>query len=232
MQTTTSTIVFDVNETLSDMSSMAQHFAEVGAPESAAGLWFASVLRDGFAQAVAGSNVPFAIVARETLAAVFAGEHLNRSIEEAVDHILKRFQELPVHPDVPGAVEALAQQGLRLVALTNGAAQTAETLLANAGIREHFSAVLSVQEAPLWKPAPQAYHYAAEACSAAPESMLLTAVHPWDIDGAARAGLRTAWLNRRGNPYPVYARTPSLTVSSLAELAELSAERFQGGRAG
>jgi hypothetical protein len=32
----------------------------------------------------------------------------------------------------------------------------------------------------------------------APELMLLVAVHPWDIHGAAQAGMGTAWVNRTG----------------------------------
>jgi 2-haloacid dehalogenase len=42
-------IVFDVNETLSDMSSMGQRFEDVGAPAHLAKTWFAGLLRDGFA---------------------------------------------------------------------------------------------------------------------------------------------------------------------------------------
>lgn len=42
-------VVFDVNETLSDMTPMAQRFTDVGAPADLATLWFATVLRDGFA---------------------------------------------------------------------------------------------------------------------------------------------------------------------------------------
>jgi 2-haloacid dehalogenase len=49
--------------------------------------------------------------------------------------------------------------------------------------------------------------------------MLLVAVHPWDIHGAARAGLSTAWINRRGGPYPDYFLAPDHTVSALDELA-------------
>ena len=45
-----SVIAFDVNETLSDLSPLGARFLEVGASASAAPLWFASVLRDGFAQ--------------------------------------------------------------------------------------------------------------------------------------------------------------------------------------
>ncbi len=46
-----SVIVFDVNETLSDMAPLARRFADVGAPELLAQVWFASLLRDGFALA-------------------------------------------------------------------------------------------------------------------------------------------------------------------------------------
>jgi len=49
---------------------------------------------------------------------------------------------------------------------------------------------------------------------------MLVAVHPWDIDGAARAGLATAWINRAGDPYPEYFRAPDLRPRSLAELAD------------
>jgi 2-haloacid dehalogenase len=48
----------------------------------------------------------------------------------------------------------------------------------------------------------------------------LVAVHPWDIDGASRAGLGTAWINRTGGPYPKYFTAPDLTARSLTDLAE------------
>ncbi|MFC8411701.1 haloacid dehalogenase type II, partial [Arthrobacter sp. NPDC057259] len=65
---------------------------------------------------------------------------------------------------------------------------------------------------------------AASACGTRPEEMLLVAVHPWDIHGAARAGLATAWINRTGGTYPAYFQTPDHTVSSLADLVPALAE--------
>lgn len=53
------------------------------------------------------------------------------------------------------------------------------------------------------------------------DDMLLVAVHPWDIDGAARAGLHTAWIDRTGASYPSYFRTPELIASSLRDLSGL-----------
>jgi len=50
----TQVVVFDVNETLSDMAPLAQRFADIGAPPALARLWFAALLRDGFARTAAG----------------------------------------------------------------------------------------------------------------------------------------------------------------------------------
>ena len=48
----------------------------------------------------------------------------------------------------------------------------------------------------------------------------MVAVHPWDLHGASRAGLRTAWVDRTGSPYPSHLPPPDLHVRSLVDLAE------------
>jgi 2-haloacid dehalogenase len=214
-----SVVVFDVNETLSDMSPMADRFAETGAPASLAKLWFATLLRDGFALTAAGDNVAFAEIGAEALRGLLAGSDLIMDTEAAVDHILQGMAGLGLHPDVPEGVSALKASGYRLVTLTNGSTGVAQKLLTAAGIRDSFDRLLSVEDAPAWKPARGAYDYAATACGTDPEKMLLVAVHPWDIHGAARAGLGTAWTNRSGAPYPAYFTEPDYTVASLPDLA-------------
>jgi 2-haloacid dehalogenase len=214
-------VVFDVNETLSDLSALEQAFVEIGAPSYSVQLWFASVLRDGFALTAAGSPKPFSKLAIGALGTVLADHPLNRELDAATDHIMKRFLELPVHPDVADGVRALAASHIRLITLSNGSTQVAERLLTKAGIHDHFEHLLSVEDADGWKPAPAAYAYAANICSVDPDDMVLVAVHPWDIDGAKRAGLQTAWLNRRGQNYPDYFLVPDYTVANLPELAGL-----------
>jgi 2-haloacid dehalogenase len=214
-----SVVVFDVNETLSDMSPMEQRFAGVGAPSQLARTWFASLLRDGFALTAVGASEKFATLGEGALRAVLAGQHLNRGLDEAVEHIMAEFHSLPVHPDVPDGVRKLRQGGLRLVTLSNGSKQVAESLFTRAGIRDEFEQLLSVEDAGIWKPAQGAYEYAAQLCQVPLEAMMLVAVHPWDIDGAARAGMATAWVNRSGGPYPGYFTAPQMTANSIADLA-------------
>jgi 2-haloacid dehalogenase len=204
-----SVIVFDVNETLSDMAPMARRFTDVGAPDLLATIWFASLLRDGFALAAAGARETFARLARGALEAVLARASLNRPAAEAANHILAGFNDLSAHPDVPDGVRLLREHGMRLVTLSNGSADVAGRLLAKAGIRGEFEHLLSVEDAGAWKPAPAAYAHAARACSVPIGQMLLVAVHPWDIHGAHQAGMRTGWITRQQAPYPGYFAAPT-----------------------
>jgi 2-haloacid dehalogenase len=211
-------MVFDVNETLSDMSGMAEHFADVGAPPALARTWFASLLRDGFALTVGGANPEFADLAATSLAAMLTAEHV-ADVDSSVDRVMRAFTSLPVHPDVVDGIRDLAALGIRLVTLSNGSTTVAEGLFERSGITGHFERLLSVHDAPAWKPAQAAYQYALNVCDADGDDTVLVAVHPWDIHGARQAGLRTAYINRGGATYPTYFDRADVEVTSLVELA-------------
>lgn len=213
-------VLFDVNETLSDTSALAGRFEEVGAPGHLAAGWFAQVLRDGFALAATGDNSPFAAVADALLDQALEGVTLRRPAAEAKEHLLQAFATIPLHPDVAPGLQALAAAGHRVVALTNGGRSTCATLLGAAGVDGLFEQLLSVEDAPTWKPGPGSYRWAAERCGVEPAGLMLVAVHPWDVHGAHRAGLATGWVNRTGRTYPPHFVTPDLEVSSLVDLAE------------
>ena len=218
-----SVVVFDVNETLSDLAPLQERFVEVGAPRTLAGLWFASVLRDGFALTAAGTTVPFADIGAELLRGLLPEAGVTDDVERAVGHVLEGFMALDTHADVAPGVRAMRASGLRLVTLSNGSTAVAESLLNRAGLRDEFEALLSVEEPGVWKPAAGAYGFAAQRCGVPLAETMLVAVHPWDIDGAARAGMQTGWIDRDRRRYPAYASTPTHRVDSLEELADVLA---------
>jgi 2-haloacid dehalogenase len=203
-------LVFDVNETLSDIRPLTELFEQDGLPPHLAPLWFAQVLRDGFALTAAGGTATFAEIGRGVLAQL--------APETDPEPLLAAMSQLPLHPDVVPGVRALRAAGATLVTLSNGSAAVAEALLSTAQVRDCFHQLLSVDDAGAWKPAARAYHYAAQCCELSPSELMLVAVHPWDIDGAARAGLQTAWINRTGSPYPSYFTSPDQTVRTVSEL--------------
>ena len=215
-------VVFDVNGTLSDMSSVAALFQDVGLPGHLAATWFAGLLRDGFALTVAGGNPSFAGLASDSLGALLLG--VAPDVDDATTHVLSGFARLPLHPDVVDGIRALADLDLRLVTLSNGATAVAQGLLERDGLHDAFERLLSVQDAPAWKPAASAYRYALQTCQVPAAHAMLVAVHPWDIHGAHQAGLRTAWINRTGGRYPATMHPADLEATSLTALAQILTE--------
>lgn len=212
-----SVLVFDVNETLSDIGGLATRFEQVGAPGSLALRWYASTLRDGLALTVQGDTAGFAEIGRQVLRGMLTGLD-GVDVDAAADEILGGFTELDVHPDVPDGLRALAAAGHRLVTLSVGAASVAEALFERAGVADTVELMLSCDDAGLWKPHPAAYRYAARRCGVAPAELTMVAVHPWDLDGAARAGLRTAFIDRTGAPWPDVFRAPDHHVPTVGDL--------------
>ena len=228
MQPDPSLILFDVNETLSDTSSLSARFAEVGVPAELAQPWFAVLLRDGFALAAAGGSRPFAEVGADALRSVLhsagtgtgTGTGTDTDLDRAAEHVLGAFGRFPLHDDVAPGLRALRRGGRRLATLTNGSRAVSEQLLTAAGVREEFEALLSVEDAATWKPGPAAYRHALRSCGVEAADVLLVAVHPWDLHGAAAAGLATAWIDRNGAPYPRTLTAPTVRATSLVDLAE------------
>lgn len=212
------TVVFDVNETLSDLTPLSARFTDLGVPDWVGPYWFASTLREGIALAAGGELRTFAEIGRET-AAQLLHRYGAPDPDGGAQQVLEGFLSLPVHPDVHAGVAALRAAGLRLVTLSNGSASVAERLLGEHGLRDQFEAVLSVEDAGVWKPAPAAYEHALRVCRVEPSETVLVAVHPWDLHGAARVGMATAWLDRRGEPWPGHLTPPTFTVGALPELA-------------
>jgi 2-haloacid dehalogenase len=59
-----------------------------------------------------------------------------------------------------------------------------------------FDCLLSAELARAYKPAPEPYRTAARLLGVQPDELMLVAAHPWDLEGARAAGLRTAFIDR------------------------------------
>lgn len=213
-----SLVVFDVNETLSDMSSLASRFEDVGLPGHLTATWFAGLLRDGFALTATGANPSFAGLASDSLGALLQG--VAPDVDAATTHVMSGFAQLPLHADVMSGIRALQDLDIRLVTLSNGATGVAQGLLERNGLQDAFERLLSVQDAPAWKPAASAYRYALETCQVPAAHALSWSSIP-GTSMAHQAGLRTAWINQTGGGYPQTMSPADLEATSLTALARI-----------
>jgi 2-haloacid dehalogenase len=135
------------------------------------------------------------------------------------EKLLDSYRDLAAYPEVPGTLRRLRALGLRTAILSNGNAAMLERAVAAAGLGDHLDAVLSVDDARVFKTAPAAYAIVLDRLGVAREGVLFCSSNRWDVAGAAAFGFATAWVNRRGLPDEYADLPPNAVIGSLDALA-------------
>lgn len=219
-------IVFDVNETLLDITTLEPLFDRLFGDVAMLRTWFAELILYSQTMTLSRIYVPFGELASGTLS--MAGSNRNIAISDAdIAELKERLGNMPAHPDVVPALTRLRDAGFRLVTLTNSAGSPSPTPLEKAGIDRYFDRHFSVEAVQKFKPAPQTYQYVANELGVETADMLMVACHLWDIVGAQTAGCKGAFITRPNNAIlpaeglPV----PDIVVGGLGELADQLAAR-------
>ncbi len=208
-------VAFDVVETLISLEPMGDRFEEVGLPREAVWAWFPRTLLYGIGLSVVGDYVPFPVAAAEALRAV---SRYTLS-EAAVAQVLAGVGELPAHPDVEPAMQALAAGGVRMICLTNGAAAMTQAFLDRCSLAGYVEAVIATAELNTWKPPAKVYLHGAASLGLAPERVALVAAHAWDCHAAKRAGLMAGWTSRLEGQYGSIFTPADVSGADLVEVA-------------
>lgn len=119
------------------------------------------------------------------------------------------------YPDAQEGLQRLAAR-VPVAALTNGNAD-----LATIGIASLFKFQLGAREFGSAKPDPELFLEACQRLGVAPEQVLHVGDHPhMDVAGAARAGLRTCWIDRGDHEWPLDLPRADLAFTTLTALAD------------
>lgn len=211
-------VIFDIIETCFSLEPLRGALSAAGLPQDALGVWFASSLRDGFALAATGRFAAFKDILGFNLEET-ARRHGVDLAAGARDGVLAHFARLPAHADTVQAYTTLADAGVRIIALSNGAAAGTRALIEGAGLAGLVERVLSVEDVENFKPHPEVYRYAAREAGLAPGRMALIATHAWDVHGAATAGFQGGFV-ARGQAYPPWMAQPAFIGGTLLDVAQ------------
>lgn len=220
-------VVFDVFGTLVDWrSSIARELQAVfgarGDAWALADAWRAEY--QPAMEEVRAGRIPFCkldLLHRRNLDIVLARAGLD--CDEATRVALNlAWHRLDAWPDVADGLQML-RRDYRIAPCSNGHI----ALMVNLARRNGFvwDAVLGAEVARDYKPRPAVYLAAADAFDLAPAQTLMVAAHSSDLEAAAAAGLRTAFIARpdefgAGRGERTAAVAVDLTVSSVPELAQ------------
>jgi 2-haloacid dehalogenase len=223
-----SIIVFDVNETLLDITTLEPLFARLFGHQAVLREWFAQLILYSQTMTLSGLYTPFAALGVGSLRMV-ASIHGLALVDSDVDELKERMTTMPAHADVVPALSRLRDAGFRLVTLSNSASASSPTPLERAGIGDFFERSFSVEAVRKFKPAPETYRLVAEELGVAPSDLCLVACHLWDTIGAQAAGCRGALVTRPHNAILPAAEVPlpDLSAAELTDLAEQIVRRWQ-----
>ncbi len=213
------TILFDINETVLDLSSLKPKFKATFGDESVTATWFSMLLHTSTVCALTATKTDFATLAGTMLDTIAARLDVELAKDTRAD-ILSSFASLPAHADIKTALTRLRSAGYRTVAFTNSSLNLVTTQINNSNLTQYFDDIISVETTGSFKPDPKVYIFVAERLNRPIEDLRLVATHDWDTHGALSAGMRAAYIDRSGAPYHPLYRHPDVYATSMVDVVE------------
>jgi 2-haloacid dehalogenase len=213
--------VFDAYGTLFDFASAAKACRDVLGENAdrLTALWRDKQLQYTWLRAVQGRHADFWQVTGDALD--FTLETLGIADAGLRQRLMNLYLTLAVFPEVPDVLRRLKQAGMRTAILSNGSPAMLDAAVKGARLDDLLDAVLSVEEAGVYKPHPKVYQLAVERLGVPASSIAFQSSNAWDAHAASAFGMQVVWCNRYGQRPERLPGAPDREVKSLAELPDL-----------
>jgi 2-haloacid dehalogenase len=214
------TLAFDVYGTLINTHGVVSALEELVGDQAKAfsNTWRNKQLEYSFRKGLMQNYETFAVCTSQALdytCTCYAAKLSNGQKKE----LMNLYRVLPAFDDVEKGLQQLKNSGFRLYAFSNGAADALEVLLNNAGIRDLFLGVVSVDDIKSFKPNPAVYSHFLRQSKSTGGSAWLISSNPFDVIGAISAGMKSAWVRRSPEAiFDPWGIEPTITVNNLLEL--------------
>jgi 2-haloacid dehalogenase len=219
IQKTKPVLIFDVNETLLDMTPLKKSVNALLDNEQGFRIWFGMLLHYSTVSNSINEYHDFGKIAGATL--TMAATSMNKKVnEDEIKEALSTIKTLQAYPDVEKGLQLLKDNGFRLATLTNSPPHALKQQLINSNLTLYFEQALSIDNLKKYKPAAETYLWAAKELAVKPEEMLMIAAHGWDLAGASHAGLATCFIAREGQSLYTLSSKPDFEANDILAIAE------------
>lgn len=212
-------VFFDMNETLLNLSLLKVQFDKHFNDEYVLKYWFTKLLYSASIMGIMDDYENFGELAGVALENLFFENNKPLSTEIKAE-ILGEFKRLPAYEDVLPALDLLREKDIRVIAVSNSSLTMIKEQLTNAGIIAKFDSYYSVDNVKKYKPFKDIYQSSAKQEGLQTDEIVMIATHDWDLYGAKKAGLRTAYIKRKEEIYNPYYLQADFKNSSLPDLIQ------------
>jgi len=218
------TVTFDSYSTLVDVEAAERALADrVPDPGPVSDLWRSRSLEYTFVANHTDAYKPFYEMNRDALQYALEVFGIDLSTEER-DAILAVYHELDVFTDVRDGIERLRDAGYPCYVLSNGNPEMLASMVDHAGIADLLADTISADEVGRFKPDAELYRHAAARTGTPVERIVHVTAGWFDVMGAQHAGMQSAWVNRKTQPWDAFGGDPDLTIETFSELADALSE--------
>ncbi|TXD52643.1 MULTISPECIES: haloacid dehalogenase type II [unclassified Polaribacter] len=210
-------VFFDMNETLLNLSLLKKQFDKHFDDPYILKYWFTKLLHSSTIMGIMSEYRNFGELATVALENLFFENNKTLS-SEVKAKILGEFRKLPAYDDVQPALRILRNHDIRVIAVSNSSLEMIKEQLTNAGIIDLFDSYYSADNVDNYKPFKDIYLSAAKQEGLHIKNIVMVATHDWDLFGAKKAGLTTAYIKRKQEIYHPYYLQPDFNASNLPDL--------------
>jgi 2-haloacid dehalogenase len=224
-------IVFDVNETLLDLSPLKKSVGEaLKGRVDLLPLWFSTMLHYSLVETLSDNYHPFGEIGTAALMMLAKTQGIDMKYEDAKTSIVTPLRSLQAYPDVVPGLKELNKDTFQIVSLTNSSAIGVKTQFINAGLTDYFEKRYTIGSIKKYKPHPDTYKMVLEDLQVKPEEVLMVAAHAWDLAGAKNVGFQTAFIARPGKVLYPNVEKPDYVVKNLLELVSILQNEYPGDK--
>jgi len=213
--------VFDAYGTLFDFASAARSCRDVLGDniDRLTALWRDKQLQYTWLRGLQGRHADFWQVTGDALD--FALETLGMNRPGLRDRLMELYLTLDTFPEVRHTLQRIKGSGLPSAILSNGSPKMLDAVVKATGLDALLDAVLSVEEAGVYKPHPKVYQLAVDRLGVPAAAIAFQSSNAWDAYAASAFGMRVVWCNRYGARPEHLPGAPDHVVTTLAELPQL-----------
>jgi 2-haloacid dehalogenase len=214
-----SILLFDVYETLLDMSDVERRVNNLMDSIRGYRIWFELFMQYCFVDNCIAQFNDFSSIGKATMK--MTGTLLGHNVQDDdTNDVLEMLKHVPVHEEVPEYLSVLSDAGYRIAALTNSPEKTISERMEHSGLISYFEQVISADQVKKYKPCIEVYEWAAKKLEVPTQEILLVSVHGWDVAGGANAGMQTAYIRQPKQMLYPLAPEPNFICNNLAHLAD------------
>jgi len=211
-------VFFDMNETLLNLNLLQKKFEQYFKDDFALKYWFIKLLHTSTVTGIMDEYKNFGVLADIVLENVFCEAGIPLS-DEAKSEILNSFRNLNTYGDVPGALRKLRENQIKVITVSNSSLEMMKEQLTNAGILDLVDSYYSVDAVSKYKPFRDIYEFVANEEKLLVSEVVMVATHDWDLFGAKKSGLTTAYIKRKNVIYNPFYAQPDIAEENLEIVA-------------